>query len=46
MAVLATWLDDHGHPLVDLRAGAQRLEDVFRRLTTDRTREAERGNPS
>jgi len=30
---LAGWLDEHGHPLTDLRAGAQRLEDVFRRLT-------------
>ncbi len=30
---LSGWLGDHGHPLTDLRAGAQRLEDVFRRLT-------------
>ncbi len=33
MATLAGWLGDHGHPLHDVRAGAQRLEDVFRRLT-------------
>ena len=33
MATLASWLADHGHPLADLRAGSQRLEDVFRRLT-------------
>jgi ABC-2 type transport system ATP-binding protein len=33
IAQLSGWLGDHGHPLVDMRAGAQRLEDVFRRLT-------------
>lgn len=33
MAKLSTWLADEGLPLEDLRAGAQRLEDVFRRLT-------------
>ena len=33
MATLAGWLGEHGHPLHDVRAGAQRLEDVFRRLT-------------
>lgn len=33
MAQLTTWLADQGHPLTDLRAGGQRLEDVFRRLT-------------
>ena len=33
MAQLAGWLGDQGHPLHDVRAGAQRLEDVFRRLT-------------
>jgi ABC-2 type transport system ATP-binding protein len=33
VARLSGWLGDQGHPLVDLRAGAQRLEDVFRRLT-------------
>lgn len=30
---LTTWLTAQGLPLTDLRAGAQRLEDVFRRLT-------------
>ena len=35
MAQLATWLAEQGHPLTDMRAGAQRLEDVFRRLTAD-----------
>jgi ABC-2 type transport system ATP-binding protein len=33
MAQLATWLAEQGQPLTDVRAGAQRLEDVFRRLT-------------
>jgi ABC-2 type transport system ATP-binding protein len=33
IAQLAGWLGEHGHPLLDVRAGAQRLEDVFRRLT-------------
>lgn len=33
MAQLTAWLAEQGHPLTDLRAGAQRLEDVFRRLT-------------
>ena len=35
MAQLATWLAEQGHPLTDMRAGAQRLEDVFRRLTAE-----------
>jgi len=30
MAQLTTWLAEQGHPLTDLRAGGQRLEDVFR----------------
>jgi ABC-2 type transport system ATP-binding protein len=33
MAQLGEWLAQAGHPLHDLRAGGQRLEDVFRRLT-------------
>lgn len=33
MAQLTTWLAEQGHPITDLRAGGQRLEDVFRRLT-------------
>jgi ABC-2 type transport system ATP-binding protein len=33
MSRLAGWLHEHGHPLSDVQAGAQRLEDVFRRLT-------------
>ncbi|MGA0893113.1 MAG: ABC transporter ATP-binding protein [Ilumatobacteraceae bacterium] len=36
MATLTGWLAERGHDLTDLRAGAQRLEDVFRRLTADR----------
>lgn len=36
MAALTQWLADQGHPLTDLRAGSQRLEDVFRRLTAER----------
>ena len=33
LAQLTSWLADQGHPLIDMRAGGQRLEDVFRRLT-------------
>jgi ABC-2 type transport system ATP-binding protein len=33
MAQLGEWLAEAQHPLHDLRAGGQRLEDVFRRLT-------------
>jgi ABC-2 type transport system ATP-binding protein len=33
MSKLTGWLHEHGHPLSDVQAGAQRLEDVFRRLT-------------
>jgi ABC-2 type transport system ATP-binding protein len=36
VAKLTAWLAEQGHPLHDLRAGAERLEDVFRRLTADR----------
>ncbi len=35
MAALGGWLADHGRSLGDVRGGAQRLEDVFRRLTAD-----------
>ena len=35
MAQLGDWLAEAGHPLNDLRAGGQRLEDVFRRLIGD-----------
>jgi hypothetical protein len=37
MAQLAGWLAEQGRPLDDVRGGAQRLEDVFRRLTTGAT---------
>ena len=40
MAQLTAWLADEGHPLTDLRAGAQRLEDVFRRLTAENSETA------
>ncbi len=33
MAQLGGWLAEGGYPLHDMRAGGQRLEDVFRRLT-------------
>lgn len=33
VASLTAWLAAHGEPLSDLRAGRQRLEDVFLRLT-------------
>ena len=36
MAQRTAWLAEQGHPLTDMRAGAQRLEDVFRRLTADK----------
>lgn len=38
MALLSGWLADHDLPLTDLRAGAQRLEDVFRRLVSEEGR--------
>lgn len=33
VAVLTMWLAEHGEPINDIRAGQQRLEDVFLRLT-------------
>ncbi len=33
VAALSTWLAEQGYPLADLRAGRQRLEDVYLRLT-------------
>jgi ABC-2 type transport system ATP-binding protein len=33
VAALTAWLAEHGEPVADLRAGQQRLEDVFVRLT-------------
>lgn len=35
LALLAGWLASRDLPLTDLRAGAQRLEDVFRRLLAE-----------
>ena len=35
VAKLTAWLADHDQPLADLRAGRQRLEDVFVRLTRE-----------
>ena len=35
MAQMSVWLADHGIEVVDMRAGAASLEDVFRRLTAD-----------
>ena len=46
MAQLTGWLAEQGHELTDLRAGAQRLEDVFRRLTAERAAEAAAGPPA
>jgi ABC-2 type transport system ATP-binding protein len=34
VAALTSWLAEHDLPLADLRAGRQRLEDVFLRLTS------------
>jgi ABC-2 type transport system ATP-binding protein len=42
---LTGWLAEHGHPLIDLRAGAQRLEDVFRRLTAPPGAAPDEGTP-
>ncbi len=33
VAAVTSWLAEHDLPLADLRAGRQRLDDVFRRLT-------------
>ena len=41
VAAVTRWLADHDQPLADLRAGRQRLEDVFRRLTAASAREQE-----
>ncbi|MGQ0830901.1 MAG: ABC transporter ATP-binding protein [Microthrixaceae bacterium] len=35
VAALTAWLADHDQPLADLRAGRQRLEDVFLRLVAE-----------
>jgi ABC-2 type transport system ATP-binding protein len=35
VAAVTAWLAEHDLPLADLRAGRQRLEDVFLRLTRD-----------
>ncbi|MDQ3385630.1 MAG: ABC transporter ATP-binding protein [Actinomycetota bacterium] len=43
VAALTAWLDEHDLPLDDLRAGRQRLEDVFLRLTRDDARDDRRG---
>lgn len=37
VAALTAWLAEHNLDLADLRAGRQRLEDVFMRLTADET---------
>jgi ABC-2 type transport system ATP-binding protein len=38
IAALTAWLAEHDLPLADLRAGRQRLEDVFLRLTGEGSR--------
>ncbi len=35
VAALTAWLSEHDEPIADLRAGQQRLEDVFLRLTAN-----------
>jgi ABC-2 type transport system ATP-binding protein len=37
VASLTAWLAEHDEPLADLRAGRQSLEDVFLRLTSERS---------
>ncbi len=46
VAALTAWLAEHDLPLGDLRAGRQRLEDVFLRLVADRTTTAEATPPT
>lgn len=36
VAALAVWLSEHGIEVIELRAGAASLEDVFKKLTGDR----------
>jgi ABC-2 type transport system ATP-binding protein len=38
VAALTAWLAENSLPLADLRAGRQRLEDVFLRLTGEGSR--------
>jgi ABC-2 type transport system ATP-binding protein len=40
VAAVTTWLADHGELLGDLRAGRQRLDEVFARLTGERSQAA------
>ncbi len=46
VAALTAWLADHDLPLADLRAGRERLEDVFLRLTTAASDAADDRAPS
>lgn len=47
IAALTAWLAEHDLPLADLRAGRQRLEDVFLALTAEQSDGAEEsGEPS
>ncbi|HEX6165861.1 MAG TPA: ABC transporter ATP-binding protein [Acidimicrobiales bacterium] len=41
VAAITAWLAEHDLPLADLRAGRQRLEDVYLRLTAEGARPAE-----
>jgi ABC-2 type transport system ATP-binding protein len=43
VAAITGWLAEHDLPLADLRAGRQRLEDVFLRLTAEPEAPAEAG---
>jgi ABC-2 type transport system ATP-binding protein len=45
VAALTAWLAERDLPLADLRAGRQRLEDVFLRLTRDAAEAATAGGP-
>jgi ABC-2 type transport system ATP-binding protein len=46
VAALTAWLAEHDLPLGDLRAGRQRLEDVFLRLTGTGRAEDDRPSPT
>lgn len=45
VASVTGWLAEHDQPIGDLRAGRHRLEDVFRRLTSDPASAPEESGP-
>jgi ABC-2 type transport system ATP-binding protein len=45
VAALTGWLAEHDQPLADLRAGRQRLEDIYLRLTASPPAPGDSGSP-